>query len=67
LSPSDEMPFKVTNYLFVTSIDAAAAKVKEFGGKLLNEKAEVGDMGWMQHFEDPEGNLVALWQAKTKG
>jgi predicted enzyme related to lactoylglutathione lyase len=66
LSPSDDMPFKVTNYLFVNSIDAAAAKVKELGGKLLHQKTEVEGMGWMQHFEDPEGNLIALWQAKMK-
>jgi len=36
--------------------------VKALGGKLLNEKQEVQGMGWMQHFEDPEGNLVALWK-----
>ena|SRR5690349_1232981 len=61
-APQPNMPFKVTNYLCVDSIDEAAPKVKSLGGKLLNEKTEVPGYGFMQHFEDPEGNLVALWQ-----
>lgn len=64
LHPTGAMPFKVTNYLAVKSIDATVPKIKEFGGKLVKEKTEVGDMGWMLHFEDTEGNLVALWQPK---
>jgi len=64
LKPTPDMPYKVTNYLFVSSVDEAARRVKRAGGKLLNDKTEVPGFGWMQHFEDPEGNLVALWQAK---
>jgi uncharacterized protein len=62
LQPTPDMPFRVTNYLCVDSIEEAAAKVKQLGGKLLNEKTEVQGFGWMQHFEDPEGNLLALWK-----
>lgn len=62
LTPTPRMPFEVTNYLCVDSIEDAAAKIKELGGKLLNEKSEVAGFGWMQHFEDPEGNLLALWK-----
>ena len=64
LRPAPEMPYKVTNYLMVDSVDEAAQRVKKAGGKLLNEKTEVPGYGWMQHFEDPEGNLLALWQAR---
>jgi predicted enzyme related to lactoylglutathione lyase len=64
LSPTGGMPFKVTNYIYVESIDETLPRFKEMGGKLVKEKTEVGGAGYMLHFEDTEGNLLALWQAK---
>lgn len=62
--PTAEQPAKVTNYLTVTSIDETAPRIKKHGGKLLTEKTEIPGHGSMLLFEDPEGNLMALFQAK---
>lgn len=53
----------VTNYVNVENIDTTAAKVEELGGKIIVPKTAVPGMGWMVHFLDTEGNLMALWQA----
>jgi uncharacterized protein len=60
--PSAEQPPKVTNYLQVDSIDDTAKRIKGQGGKLITQKTEVAGHGSMQLFEDPEGNLMGLWQ-----
>jgi len=46
----------------VEDIDAALAKVEELGGKTVQPKQEVGQMGFSAYFNDPEGNLTGLWQ-----
>ena len=46
----------------VKDIDEAARKIKEMGGKMVKDKAMVMNMGWTAYFEDPEGNVIGLWQ-----
>ena len=46
----------------VQEIKAAVARVKSAGGKILKEPAQVGDMGIVAYFQDPEGNVLGLWQ-----
>jgi predicted enzyme related to lactoylglutathione lyase len=46
-------------YFTVADIDTALAKVSRRGGKTILAKAS-GDYGSIAHFEDCEGNLVAL-------
>ena len=46
----------------VDDINAALAKVEELGGKTVQPKQEVGQMGFSAYFNDPEGNLTGLWQ-----
>jgi predicted enzyme related to lactoylglutathione lyase len=65
-TPDPNMPYRVTNYLCVDSIDEAAAKIKELGGKIVKDKEPVQGYGTMLHFEDPEGNLVALWKPEPR-
>ena len=36
-------------------------KVTEAGGKPIGEKEPEGDSGWMQHFEDTEGNCCGIY------
>jgi uncharacterized protein len=57
-------PNNVTVTIGVPDLDAALAKVKKLGGKQQGEKQPVGDMGWSAYFEDTEGNVIGLWQAK---
>jgi len=57
-------PKAVTVTVGVADIDAALANVKKLGGKQVGKKMPVGDMGWSAYFEDTEGNVIGLWQAK---
>jgi len=52
----------VTNYIGVQDIDAHTARLVEAGGTVLMPKMHVPGHGWMIHFKDPEGNVLALWQ-----
>jgi predicted enzyme related to lactoylglutathione lyase len=46
----------------VDDIDAALARIEELGGKTVQPKAAVADMGFAAYFTDSEGNLIGLWQ-----
>ncbi len=48
-------------YYFVTAdIDAAVARVKTAGGKIVREPTEVPGGAWVIHGQDPQGALFAL-------
>lgn len=46
----------------VKDIDASLAKIKKLGGKTVQKKQPVADMGFTAYFKDSEGNVVGLWQ-----
>ena len=58
-------PEAVTVTISVPDIDASMASLKGLGGKQVGKKMPVGDMGWSAYFEDPEGNVIGLWQRKS--
>jgi predicted enzyme related to lactoylglutathione lyase len=44
-------------------IDGMLLRVVEAGGKILDEKADMGEMiGWLAFFEDTEGNRIGIQQ-----
>lgn len=47
-------------YFSVDDIEAALERVEQNGGKTLNPKTSIGEYGFVAHFEDSEGNRVAL-------
>lgn len=47
-------------YFYVDDIEAALDRVVEKGGRVLNPKMSIGEYGFVAHFEDCEGNRVAL-------
>ena len=47
-------------YLAVDDIDATLKRVEQAGGKILVPKLNIGEHGNIAHFEDSEGNRVAL-------
>ena len=47
-------------YFSVADIDATLARVQANGGRTLNPKMPIGEHGFVAHFEDCEGNRVAL-------
>ncbi|MBI2909208.1 MAG: VOC family protein [Chloroflexi bacterium] len=51
-------------YFTVDEIDAALAKVNQNGGKTLIPRTSIGEHGFFAHFEDTEGNRVALHSMK---
>ena len=53
---------KPLNYISVESIDESIEKVKELGGKIVMQKQEVPNVGWIATAVDPEGNQIALLQ-----
>jgi predicted enzyme related to lactoylglutathione lyase len=46
----------------VDDVDGALATVERLGGKTVQGRNAVGEMGFTAYFEDPEGNVVGLWQ-----
>ncbi|HVL88124.1 MAG TPA: VOC family protein [Candidatus Thermoplasmatota archaeon] len=49
----------------VKSIDATLPRIVQEGGKIAMEKTPVADMGFTAYFQDPEGNVLGLWQDAT--
>ena len=53
---------KPINYFAVESISDFIAKIEKLGGKVIQPKQEVPNVGWIAAAEDPEGNQFALLQ-----
>lgn len=47
-------------YLNVDAIDPTLAAIEKAGGKTLVPRTSIGQHGYIAHFEDSEGNRVAL-------
>lgn len=47
-------------YLSVEDIEATLGRIGEKGGKTLVPKMDIGQHGFIAHFEDTEGNRVGL-------
>lgn len=64
---SEESPAgRVTVYIDSDDVDADLEKVKMLGGKVLNEKTEIPGMGWFGIFQDPDGNILAVYQSMKR-
>ncbi len=46
----------------VSDIDASLKNIEKLGGKVVQKKQAVADMGFTAYFKDTEGNIVGLWQ-----
>lgn len=55
-------PEKMRSYINVDSVEDALARVKELGGTVISEKADVPGQGAFGVFADTEGNELALWE-----
>ncbi|MCJ1345416.1 hypothetical protein MMC31_003623 [Peltigera leucophlebia] len=51
-------------FVYVDSIEETMNKIKEAGGKPLGEKEPEGKEGFMQSYEDTEGNVGGVWTAR---
>jgi len=52
---------EVLIYIGTDDIDASLAKVEAAGGKTLQPKTEIPNVGWFAYFSDPAGNRIALY------
>jgi hypothetical protein len=66
MSPEEaaRVPPHWNSYVAVASADAAATKAAALGGTLLHEPFDVADVGRMAVVRDPQGAILAVWQAK---
>lgn len=51
-------------YFWTEDIEAMLARVEKNGGKIIRSKMNIGQYGFVGHFEDCEGNRVALHSMK---
>jgi predicted enzyme related to lactoylglutathione lyase len=59
---SEEFPAgRVLVYIDSDDIEADLKKVAQLGGKVLRAKTEIPQMGWFAIFQDPDGNVLALY------
>lgn len=66
-SPAGAPPMATWNtYIWVDSVEAAAATAKAAGGGVIVEPFDVMDAGRMAVLTDPEGAAFSVWEARTK-
>ena len=59
---SDENPAgQVLVYIASDDIEADLKKVAQLGGKVLHPKVEIPGTGWYGVFQDPTGNVLAVY------
>jgi predicted enzyme related to lactoylglutathione lyase len=56
-----DKPGDVLIYLNTDDIEASLAKVTALGGKVLQPKTEIPQVGWWAAFSDPSGNKIGLF------
>ena len=52
-------------YLHVDAIDSTLKLIDQTGGKTLMPRTSIGEHGFIAHFEDTEGNRVALHESPS--
>ena len=54
----------VLNYLLSHDIGADVRKIEEAGGRILQPKMEIPDVGWWALFQEPTGITLALFEPR---
>jgi predicted enzyme related to lactoylglutathione lyase len=54
-------------YIASDDIDADLKKVEKLGGRVLHQKTEIPGMGWYGIFQDPTGNVLAVYTSMNPG
>ena len=63
---SDESPAgQVLVYIDSDDIEADLKNVEKLGGKVIHLKTEIPGQGWFGIFQDPTGNVLALYTSKN--
>jgi uncharacterized protein len=56
----------ITNYVSVSSVSKAAARVEKLGGTVCKPRTAVPGMGYFAICLDTEGNTFALWEMNDR-
>ena len=59
---SPERPRSPVITIDVDDIDASLKEIEAHGGKVVTPKTPIPGMGATAYFEDPEGNVLGLWE-----
>jgi predicted enzyme related to lactoylglutathione lyase len=62
-NPMPEHPSNWLGYVGVESVARTVAAIESHGGKVLVPETQVGDMGKLAIFTDPQGAAFAIWEA----
>ena len=57
---------QVLIHIHSDDIDADLKKVEELGGKTIHPKTEIPQTGWYGVFQDPTGNVIALYTSMNE-
>lgn len=66
LAPRDENFTQPRSYVETDSIDDTLALVEANGGKVIMPKSPISDTSWWAFFEDPDGNVMGLYEGITE-
>ena len=60
-------PGNMAFYIDVDDLAAYRQKIVSAGGKIVVEEMEVGGMGFLSLFEDPDGRVLGMWKQLPSG
>lgn len=60
---SPDQPPSWTSYVDVADIDETLSKAEAAGGRVVQGRMDVGGMGWLAMFLDPQGAMIGIWQS----
>jgi len=58
---TDNPAGRVLIHIHSDDIDADLKMVEKLGGKVVHQKSEIPGTGWYAMFQDPTGNVIALY------
>lgn len=64
--PMPGAPSAWVPYVDVADVNAATAKAKSLGAKILRDVGEVPNAGSFSIIQDPTGGVLGLWQDKSR-
>jgi len=66
LAPRGEGFTQPRSYVEVDSIDDTLALATASGGRVVLEKSPISETSWWAAFEDPDGNVIGLYEGVTE-
>ena len=63
-APDTKMPVGITPYVNVANLEQTEKAIKKAGGTVVLSNQPVAGMGRFSMFTDPDGNLMAIWEAQ---